>query len=213
MTAEAIAWHELNALLKHASGCPMDTLHVLDGVVLQLVIAPLIRRSVADWRPWAAVLLLELPSEAYDLWVERWPSLPMQVSEGLRDLLAAMVLPTLLLWVARRQPALLVRGGESQPSLAHVGRSAWGQRAAAPGLASGADDCREHRRVRDAGGAPSPASQLAAAGRRTGRRFGAGICGGGACGRGQAAWRDGNARARSRPSHPPKRRRHPDRDA
>lgn len=109
MTSGAVAWHEWKALLEHASGWPMDTLHVLGGVVLQLLVAALIRRSVADWRPWVAVLLMELANEAYDLWVERWPSLPMQAGEGLRDLVATMAVPTLLLWIARRHPALLVR--------------------------------------------------------------------------------------------------------
>jgi hypothetical protein len=31
----------------------------------------------------------------------------MQVGEGLRDLAATMLIPTILLWVARRRPRLL----------------------------------------------------------------------------------------------------------
>ncbi|GAA4017951.1 hypothetical protein GCM10022280_16620 [Sphingomonas swuensis] len=85
----------------------MDTLHVLGGVILQLVLALLLRTSIASWRPWTVLLLLELANETYDLWFERWPSLPMQLVEGLRDLIGTMLLPTLLMLVARRRPWLL----------------------------------------------------------------------------------------------------------
>lgn len=107
MNLDPTLWLQIKGLVEHASGWPMDTLHVIGGVVLQLAAALLLRRSLADWRPWAVVLLLELANEGYDLWVEQWPSLSMQLGEGLRDLVGTMILPTLLLVVARRRPALL----------------------------------------------------------------------------------------------------------
>lgn len=109
MNLAAPDWYALKQLAEHATGWPMDTLHVLAGVLLQLLTAWLLRTSLADWRPWLAVLLLELLNEGYDLWVERWPSLAMQLGEGLRDLIGTMLLPTLLLVLARRRPRLLAR--------------------------------------------------------------------------------------------------------
>lgn len=107
MNLDPAVWNDLKDLVAHASGWPMDTLHVLGGVLLQLLAAALFRTSLADRRPWLAVFLLELANEGYDLWFERWPSLSTQVGEGVRDLIGTMLLPTLLLLVARRRPRLL----------------------------------------------------------------------------------------------------------
>ncbi|URD61698.1 hypothetical protein M8312_04080 [Sphingomonas sp. KRR8] len=85
----------------------MDSLHVLVGVLLQLGAASLLRRGLSDWRPWLLVLSLELLNEANDLWVERWPDPGQQYGEGVKDILLTMILPTLLLIIARRRPALL----------------------------------------------------------------------------------------------------------
>jgi hypothetical protein len=104
-------WFELKELARHSAGLPMDTLHVILGVTIQLVAAALLRTSLASRSPWLVVLVLELANEAYDLWFERWPSLGMQLGEGLRDLIATMLLPTLLWWVARRRPRLLAGRG------------------------------------------------------------------------------------------------------
>jgi hypothetical protein len=108
VSAVSTIWLHAKELAEHASGWPMDTLHVIGGVLLQLGLAALLRTSVADWRPWAIVLVLELGNEAYDFWIERWPSLTMQLGEGLRDVLGTMILPTLLLGLARRRPALFL---------------------------------------------------------------------------------------------------------
>jgi hypothetical protein len=107
VSTDPAIWFELKELVRHSTGWPMDTLHVLGGVILQLAVAALLRTSLASRWPWLIVFALELANEAYDLWLERWPSLGMQLGEGLRDLVATMLLPTLLWWVARRRPKLL----------------------------------------------------------------------------------------------------------
>jgi hypothetical protein len=99
-------WLQAKELAEHASGWPTDTLHVIGGVVLQLGLTMILRRKVTDWLPWTIILILELANEAHDLSVERWPSLSMQLGGGLRDLVATMLLPTLLLVVARWRPSL-----------------------------------------------------------------------------------------------------------
>lgn len=107
MTLDPALWHEAKELIRSASAWPMSTLHVIGGVIVQLLAAAVMKSSLARPGPWLAVLILELANEAYDLWVERWPSLSMQLGEGLLDLAATMILPTILWRVARRRPRLL----------------------------------------------------------------------------------------------------------
>jgi hypothetical protein len=102
-------WYQLKEFLAHSLGFSMDALHVVGGVVLQLGAAWLMRRPVADWRPLLAVLAIELANEAYDLQVERWPDPAMQYGEGAKDVLLTMLVPLVLLAVARFRPRLLTR--------------------------------------------------------------------------------------------------------
>ncbi len=107
MRVDPAVWFDFKEFVRHSTGWPMDTLHVMGGVMLQLMVAALLRTSLGSKWPWLIVLGLELINEAYDLWLERWPSLAMQLGEGARDLVGTMLLPTLLWWVARRRPRLL----------------------------------------------------------------------------------------------------------
>ncbi len=107
MRVDPAVWFDFKEFVRHSTGWPMDTLHVMGGVMVQLMVAALLRTSLASKWPWLIVLALELINEAYDLWLERWPSLAMQLGEGARDLVGTMLLPTLLWWVARRRPRLL----------------------------------------------------------------------------------------------------------
>jgi hypothetical protein len=111
MSVDPALWFELKELVRTSSGWSMDALHVIGGVFLQLAVAALLRTSLASKWPWLVVLVLELANEGYDLWLERWPSLGMQLGEGVRDLVGTMLLPTLLCWIARRRPRLLAGGG------------------------------------------------------------------------------------------------------
>jgi len=87
----------------------MDSLHVIGGVLLQFAAAMVMRTDVASGRPWLLVLALELANEASDLLVEQWPDPAMQWGEGGKDVLLTMLLPTLILIVARRRPSVLGR--------------------------------------------------------------------------------------------------------
>ncbi len=101
-------WHQLKDGVELASGWPPASLHLVFGVIAQLLFAALMKTSLADFRPWVLVLLLELVNEAYDFWFERWPLLAQQAVEGASDLGATMLLPSLLLLVARYRPELMV---------------------------------------------------------------------------------------------------------
>ena len=99
-------WYDAKLLLEHASGVSMDALHVLVGVIAQLIFAALFRVPLRSWRPWLFVLALLLLNEAGDLWVKRWPQAAMQYGEALKDIVLTMLLPSLLLLCARMRPAI-----------------------------------------------------------------------------------------------------------
>ena len=101
--------YRAKAFLEHSIAFHDDALHVIGGVLVQLAAAALLRRSLASWAPWLAVLALELLNEANDFAVETWPYVdrPMQWGEGLKDVLLTLFLPTVLLVVAKRWPKLL----------------------------------------------------------------------------------------------------------
>ena len=100
-------WYEVKLLIQHATGVSMDALHVLAGVLLQLSFAALTRLPLKAWRPWLFLLVLALLNEAGDLWVERWPEPAMQYGEGIKDVALTMLLPTLLMLVARYRPGIV----------------------------------------------------------------------------------------------------------
>ena len=103
-------WYQLKLFAAHSTGISMDALHVILGVVLQLLIALFFRSSVARPMPLLAVLALELVNEANDFRVEIWPDPGMQFGEAVKDVVLTMFIPTLIFLVARRRPKLLVQG-------------------------------------------------------------------------------------------------------
>lgn len=105
--------YELKLFLAHATGISMDALHILVGAAIQIAATAVLRTSLASWRPWLLVLGLELLNEALDLRVERWPHPGMQLGESIKDVFLTLALPTLLMVIARRRPALL---GAARPA-------------------------------------------------------------------------------------------------
>ena len=102
-------WFHTKMFIEHASVISSDAMHVLAGVLIQLLGALLFRRSVASWWPWSGVLALTLLNEFIDLWMEQWPDLAVQYGESAKDILLTMALPTLLLAAARFRPQLFRR--------------------------------------------------------------------------------------------------------
>ena len=103
-------WYQLKLFAAHSTGVSMDALHVVVGVLLQLLIALLFRSSVARPLPLLAVLALAVVNEANDFRVEIWPDPGMQFGEAAKDIVLTMFIPTLIFLVARRRPKLLVQG-------------------------------------------------------------------------------------------------------
>lgn len=101
-------WYAAKEWLEASSGLDMDALHVHAGILCQLAAALLLRRSLRSPWPWIAVLLAVLANEAYDLVYETWPNRDTQYAESVKDVWNTMLLPTLLVLVARFAPRLLV---------------------------------------------------------------------------------------------------------
>lgn len=104
-----VGWYQFKLFVEHASGISMDALHILVGFALLFVAAAAMRRSVSSIFPWAALLLLELGNEGYDLSIEVWPSFASQLGEGAKDIMLTMAIPTAILALARWKPGCFVQ--------------------------------------------------------------------------------------------------------
>jgi hypothetical protein len=102
-------WYAVKLFVEHSTGFSMDALHVVLGVGIQFVMAALFRTSVARPLPWLIVLLFELLNEFSDLYTEVWPEPAMQYGESAKDIILTMLLPTIILLVARNWPGLFDR--------------------------------------------------------------------------------------------------------
>jgi hypothetical protein len=101
-------WYQVKECLEQFTGLDMDALHVHAGVLGQIAAALVLRRSLASPWPWLAVLVAALGNEWFDLHYEIWPTRPQQYAESIRDLWNTMLLPTLLMVLARWAPRLLI---------------------------------------------------------------------------------------------------------
>jgi hypothetical protein len=100
------SWHQAKLFLEHAVSVSNDALHVVLGVLVQMIAGLLLRRPLSAWTPWVAALVVTLWNEAVDLWNEQWPEAGMQYGESAKDLALTMLLPTALLLAARLRPDL-----------------------------------------------------------------------------------------------------------
>jgi hypothetical protein len=110
VTRAMSGWHQGKLLVEHAVSISHDTLHVLVGLIVWLLLAMAMRRPLTSWRPWLWTFALIFWNEAVDLWTEVWPDPGQQYGEGLKDLALTMFVPTLLLAAARLRPDLFRRG-------------------------------------------------------------------------------------------------------
>ncbi len=104
---QTLDWYQLKLFAEHSTGVSMDALHVIAGVVLQVLVAALFKSSLARPLPLLAVLALEIVNEANDFRVEIWPDPGMQFGEAAKDIILTMLIPTLIFVIARGKPKLL----------------------------------------------------------------------------------------------------------
>ena len=87
-----------------------DALHIYGAFLVQVVAALLTRRTLASPIPWLAVLAAIIVNEALDLTFEKEPYIQQwQIDGVVHDLINTMILPTLLLLLARFVPQLFTR--------------------------------------------------------------------------------------------------------
>ncbi len=101
-------WFHFKLLVVAVTGLNRDALHVLTGFASVLVVAVMLRRSLASPLPWLILAIAACLNEYYDLRYERWPDLWQQYAASGQDLLTTMLIPTILLLLARFAPGLLV---------------------------------------------------------------------------------------------------------
>ncbi len=100
------SWTEAKVFLEESVAVSTESLHVVAGVLIQLLAAALLRKPVSSASPWLVVLAIASVNEFMDLSIEQWPRPAMQFGEGVNDLLVTMLLPTVLLITARKTPRI-----------------------------------------------------------------------------------------------------------
>jgi hypothetical protein len=99
-------WHQGKLFVEHAVSVGHDSLHVIVGVLLWLIIGIVTRRPLSSWAPWLLLLATIVWNEAVDLWIEQWPDPGQQYGESAKDVLITMLVPTVLLLAIRVRPDL-----------------------------------------------------------------------------------------------------------
>ena len=110
------SWHQGKLFVEHSLTISHDSLHMLVGVLLWIVLGLTLRRPLYMWRPWLWLLAATLWNEAVDLWVERWPDPGQQYGEGAKDLLLTLAVPTMIMLAARLRPDLFRLGARKRRS-------------------------------------------------------------------------------------------------
>jgi hypothetical protein len=100
------SWYDTKLFVERSIAFSSDSLHVLTGVLVQLAAGLVLKRPISSWRPWLVVFVLACFNELVDLKFDYWPMRAMQYGESAKDLILTMVLPTVLLLMARRAPRL-----------------------------------------------------------------------------------------------------------
>ena len=107
-------WEAIKAAVAAWTGLERDALHIYAAIIIQIGSAALIRRTLASPWPWLVVLAFALANEWLDMnrdnLVERW-----EEQAALHDLWNSMLLPTLLLLVARFAPGLMRKAPPPPP--------------------------------------------------------------------------------------------------
>jgi hypothetical protein len=106
-------WYSIKLAVVDQTDLSRDALHIFFGLAGQVLVALVIRRSLAHPVPWLAVLVFEVANEAYDLAREEWTDREMWPGT-LRDLLVTMAVPTILLLLTRYAPSLFARAGKGK---------------------------------------------------------------------------------------------------
>ncbi len=100
-------WQQIKEIIAVWTELERDALHIYAALLVQVGSAWLLRRRLAHWLPWACVLALAVANEWLDMKGDELIE-PWELDAGLHDLWNTMLLPTLLLLIARFAPHLFV---------------------------------------------------------------------------------------------------------
>lgn len=101
-------WYSIKLAVVDHTDLGRDALHIFIGLAGQILVALIIRRTLAHPIPWIAVLIGELLNEYYDLGRGEFWDTPMWPG-SVRDILVTMAVPTVLLLLTRYAPSLFAR--------------------------------------------------------------------------------------------------------
>ena len=101
-----MSWHQGKLFIEHSFSISHDSLHMIVGVLLWVVLGLFTRRPLTAWRPWLWLFAVILWNETVDLWIEQWPDPGQQYGESAKDLLLTMAVPTIIMLAARFRPDL-----------------------------------------------------------------------------------------------------------
>lgn len=109
-------WFELKNWLELSTGLDRDSLHIYGGVGVQLVAAVILRRSLASPVPWFFVLVAALANEYYDanMAPDSLDGGSIYFDEAVGDIWNTLLLPSLLLMIARFWPTWLTGRSETE---------------------------------------------------------------------------------------------------
>jgi hypothetical protein len=99
-------WYMLKMEVVRATGLNMDALHVHVGVLAMILAALVLRVRLSSPWPWLLLLAATLANEWWDLTYEIWPTREEQYGESVKDVWNTMLLPTVILALARWSPGL-----------------------------------------------------------------------------------------------------------
>ncbi len=108
-------WEQVKNAIAVWTELERDALHIYAAILLQIGSAAVLRRSLASPLPWLAVFAAALANEALDMRrdgiFEDW-----ERAAALHDLWNSMLVPTILLLLARFAPRLLTGPAGPPPS-------------------------------------------------------------------------------------------------
>ncbi len=100
-------WQQIKEAIAYYTDLERDALHIYAALLVQVGGALVLRRRLSHWMPWAAVLLFAVGNEWLDTYGDDRAE-PWELDAALHDLWNTMLLPTLLLLLARFAPKLFV---------------------------------------------------------------------------------------------------------
>ncbi|MEH6789273.1 hypothetical protein [Parasphingorhabdus sp.] len=102
-------WFEFKDWLEMSTGLDRNSLHIYAGIAVQLTAAFVFRRSLASPWPWLIVAVAAIANEIYDYSFVPEPQTgdAVHFDAAVRDLWNTLLLPSILLAIARWWPAML----------------------------------------------------------------------------------------------------------